>query len=107
MGSRSVYFFTFSVARDKAEALDWVLQGSGTMIFTIVQKSGFLLQDERNGWNHRLFFLYSGPPSTGVPMLDLLLLEVVQDPTRNHQYRPDAEKCALIAQSLWLSVLPS
>ena len=56
---------------------------------------------------HWSYSLCLGPPLTGVPMLDLLVLEAVQDTTRNARYKLDVETCAHIVQSLWLRVLPS
>ena len=72
-------------------------------MFTIVQDAHFrpesdLIQDEQPHYS-----FYSGPPFTGVPMLNLLLWE---DPIRNARYNLNAKKCAQIAQSLWLSLLP-
>jgi len=89
------------MGRDQAKAVDWALQDSGTTMFTILQ------DDQIFPSSHSSYRLYLGPPLTRFPMFDLLLLEAVQDPTRNARYKPDAEKCAQIAQSLWLSVLPS
>jgi hypothetical protein len=97
------------MARGQAEALGWVLQDPSTMIFTITQDSNFSESDEEEQPHrpHPYYRLYLGPPSTGVEMFDSLLLEAMQDPTRNARYKPDPETCAQIAQSLWLSVLPS
>jgi hypothetical protein len=89
------------MAKDQAKAVDWVLQDSRTMMFTILQDDQFFPLP------HSSYRLYLGPPSTRFPMFDLLLLEALQDPTRNARYKLDAEKCTQIAQSLWLSVLPS
>jgi hypothetical protein len=106
----SLSFLTFPMARDEAKALDWVLQDSETMMFTILQDSYRLLGDsDRIRDGQAQYYLYRGPPAgglTGVPMLDLLLLEAFQDPTRNARYKLNAKQCAQIAQSLWLSVLP-
>ena len=52
------------------------------------------------------YSLYQAPPSTGFPIFDILLLEAMQDPTRNARYKLNAEKCAQIAQSVWLNLLP-
>jgi hypothetical protein len=90
------------MARDQAKALGWVLQDSETMMFTILKNAAFFPGEQAPS----PYNLYPGPPLTGVPMLDLLLLEAVQDPTRNARYKLDAEKSAQIAQSLWLKVFP-
>ena len=63
--------------------------------------------EEQARRSHPSYRLYLGPPSTGLKTFDILLSEAVQDPTRNARYKLDAEKSAQIAQSLWLSVLPS
>ena len=90
------------MARDTAEALGWVPQDS-KIVFTI--KQYFPRSDgKRPDPSYRLNL---GPPSTDIAMFDTLLLEAMNDPTRNARYKVDAEKCAEIAQSLWLSVLPS
>jgi hypothetical protein len=103
----SISVLTFPMARDEAKALDWVLQDSETMMFTVVQHAHFF-PESKDEETHLSFSygLYTGPPLTGIPMLDLLLLEALHDPTRNARYEIDAENCALIAQSLWLNVLP-
>jgi hypothetical protein len=95
------------MARDTAEALGWVPQDSKT-VFTIMQHSEFPGSgDEEKAHPPRpSYSLGLGPPSTDVKTFDILLLEAMQDPTRNARYKLDAEKCAQIAQSLWLSVLP-
>jgi hypothetical protein len=97
------------MAGNTAKDLDWALQDSGTVMLTIVQTSNFPESKPRQGEEprpvHQSYFLYLGQPLTGVPMLDLLLLEVLQDPIRNAGYKLDAVQCALITQSLWLSVL--
>jgi hypothetical protein len=96
------------MARDTAEALGLVSQDS-KKVFIIMQHSEF--PGSGDGEQARRpppsYCCYLGPPSTGVEMFDIFLLEAMQDPTRNARYEPDAEKCAQIAQSLWLSVLPS
>jgi len=96
------------MARDTAEALGWVPQDSKT-VFTIRQDSEFPGSgDEEQARRPRpSYSLRLGPPSTGVKTFDILLLEAMQDPTRNARYKLDTKKCARIAQSLWLSVLPS
>ncbi|KIM41271.1 hypothetical protein M413DRAFT_145558 [Hebeloma cylindrosporum] len=106
--SKSINFFTFRTARDTH---DWVLPDSDTVMFTIVQRfhhvaESDLQDEEQTHLAHWSYILYLGPPLTGVLMLDRLLLEVLRDPSRNAIYRLDVEICALIAQSLWLSVLP-
>lgn len=98
------------MARDQAVAPDWVPQDSETAMLTILQDVQFFpgydpMQGEQ-AHPQSSYSLYLGPPLTGVEMLDLLLLEVMQDPTRNARYKLDAEKCIQIVQSLWLSVLP-
>ena len=95
------------MARDTAEILGWVPQDSKT-VFTIMHDSKFSGSgnEEQAGWPHLSYRLYLGPPSSGVEMFDILLLEAMQDPTRNGRYKLDAEKCTQIVQSLWLSVLP-
>jgi hypothetical protein len=106
----SISFLTFPMARDQAKALDWDLQDSETMMLTILQDVQFFPgYDPMQGEQARpqsSYSLYLGPPLTGVEMFDLLLLEAMQDPTRNARYKLDAEKCAQIVQLLWLSVLP-
>ena len=75
-------------------------------MFIILKHAHFLLGGR--AWSlHSSYTLYPDPPLTGVPMLDLLVLEALKDPTRNAIYKLDPEKSAQIAQSLWLSVLPS
>ena len=79
-------------------------------MFIILQTSEFPASgDEEHARRpHPSYALYqAGPPLTGVEMFNILLSEAAQDPTRNARYELDAEKCAEIAQSLWLSVLPS
>ena len=75
-------------------------------MFTILRNAHFfpytdVIRDEEPRYS-----LYAQPPMTEVPMLDHLLLEAMQDPTRNARYKLNAEKCAQIAQSFWLKVLP-
>ena len=101
----SISLLTFPMARDKAKALDWVLQDRETAMLTIVQTPQFI-RGSRLIHQRPHYILYPGPPFTGFSMLDLLLLEVLQDPTRNTRYILNAEQCAQIAQSLWLSILP-
>ena len=84
--------------------LNWVLQDAGIMMFTIL-KDVYWFPGQR--LPPHSYSVYLGPPKTGIPMLDLLVLEALRDPTRNDRYTLDAEKCAHIAQSLWLSILPS
>jgi hypothetical protein len=43
---------------------------------------------------------------TGIPNLDLLLLEVLEDDACNVPYVINAEQSAQIVQSLWMCVLP-
>ena len=117
VGSTSISVLTFPMARDQAKAPGWVLQISETVIFTTIHNSDCLRYDDSDFLeyddeaqarpSHRPYVLFFGPPLIGVPMLDLLLLEALQDPTRNVRCQPSAEKCAQIAQSLWLRVLPS
>jgi len=104
----SISLLIFSVARDQAEALGFVPQDSEA-VFTIRQDSELpgSGDEEQARRPHPSYTLYFGPPWSGVKMLDILLLEAMQDPTRNARYKLDAEKSAQIAQSLWLSVLPS
>ena len=96
------------MARDIAEASGWV-PGDAKAVVVIMQKSGFPRSgdEEQAHRPHPSYTLYPGPPSIGVEMFNILLSEAVQDPTRNARYELDAEKCAEIAQSLWLRVLPS
>ena len=99
----SISVLTFSMARDQAKALNWVLQDSEAVIFAILKDAPFFPGEQANPlW---FYSLCPGPPFTGLPMLDLLLLEAVQDPTRNPRYKLDGDKSAQIAQSLWLGVL--
>jgi len=50
-------------------------------------------------------FLHS--KMTGSPAFDLLLREFMAEPTRsNQQYQLDGEKCARLARSLWIYLLP-
>ena len=91
------------MAKDTAEALRWVLQDSKA-VFTISQYFPGHANPARE--LHPCYILDLGPPSTDVKIFDTLLLEAMQDPTRNARYELGAEKCAQIAQSLWLSLLP-
>ena len=97
----------FTMARDIAEAPGWVPRDAKA-VFVIMQKSGFpgSGDEEQARRPHPSYTLYLTPISTGVEMFNILLSEAVQDPTRHSRYELDAEKCAEIAQSLWLSVLP-
>ena len=106
--STSISSLTFLMARDQAAALGWVPQDS-KKVFTIMQHSEFpgSGDEEQARRPPPSYEWYLGPASTGVEMFDILLLEAMQDPTRNARYELDAEKSAQIAQSLWLSVLPS
>jgi len=96
------------MARDTAETLSRVRQDSKT-VFTIIQHSEFpgSGDEEQARRSYPFYSLYLGPPLTGVRTFDILLLEAMEDPTRNARYKLDAEKSAQIAQSLWLNVLPS
>ena len=89
------------MAKDEAQALDWDLQESETMTFTITR---FIPRPDLIRNEQPRYGLYTSVP--GIPMFYSLLLEVLQDPTRNARYKLDAEKCAQIVPSLWLSVLP-
>ena len=100
----SLSVLTFPMARDQAKALGWVLQDSETMMFTVLEDAHFSSSLRPRPSS---YILYGGPPSTHVEMLDLLVLEALQDPTRNARYKLDAVQCTHIAESLWLSILPS
>jgi len=78
------------------------------MMFTVVKDAHFFPGQQPRPYSlPYTYYLYLRPPSTDVPMYDLLLLEALQDPTRKARYKLDAETCAQIAAPLWLSVLPS
>jgi hypothetical protein len=98
------------VESDTAEARRWVLQDSKA-VFTIYQHSPDRDSPARGP---SYYYLGFGPPSLSpwifaapeMKIFKTLLFEAMQDPTRNTRYELDAEKCAQIAQSLWLSILP-
>jgi hypothetical protein len=93
------------MAKVQAKVLGCVLQDSETMMCTILNHAPFF--PSKQAHSHWSYSLCLGPPLTGVPMLDFLVLEAVQDPARNAKYKLDVETCAHIVQSLWLRVLPS
>jgi hypothetical protein len=95
------------MARDPVKPLDWVLEDSEAMTFTILQDVQLFPEyyyPRQGEQTHPHYTLYHVPPRTGFPKFDLLLSEAMQNPTRNARYELDAEKSAQIAQSLWLSI---
>jgi len=107
---KAIGLFTFPLAWDRAKALGWILPDLEPVVLTILQATHFFAESDLTQDGQpcpHSYSLHLGPPLTGVSMLDLLVLEAMQDPTRNARYKLDGEKCAQIAQSLWLSVLPS
>jgi len=96
---KSISFLIFSLWQGQEKTLEMVTLSQGSEF----PGSG---DEEQAHRPHPSYRLHLCSASTGVEMFDILLSEEMQDP-RNARYKIDAEKCAQIAQSLWLGVLPS